>query len=290
MLLTSGLRLTALACLIGLLPASCAQPNIPKSPLAFPSDRGAVQGSLLMRPDGNGPFPGVVLMHTCGGVGDHMWDWGRRLSEAGYVALVVDSNTPRNVSNNCQGAASLISVDAVAGDGAAALAHLRTLPFVDGDRLGIMGFSFGAMASARLAGQAYQKRIEGGVPGLRAVVFFYGACGTDSPLPHVQASTNNLPDDVVTPTLLFLGALDTETPPQFCARKADWLRARGQPISYKLYPETTHSFDSQRWGTQGRQIFHGARGPFLYRYNPEATEDAWRETQAFFDRYLRGGS
>jgi len=34
-------------------------------------------------------------------------------------------------------------------------------------------------------------------------------------------------------------------------------------------------------------IRHGARGPFLYRYSPEATEDSWREVRAFFDRNVR---
>ena len=52
---------------------------------------------------------------------------------------------------------------------------------IDPDRLALMGFSYGAMASLRLAGGAYQQRVQGGVPGLRAIAFFYGTCGTDSP-------------------------------------------------------------------------------------------------------------
>lgn len=65
------------------------------------------------------------------------------------------------------------------------------------------------------------------------------------------------------------------------------MAARGQPIQYKVYPNTTHGFDSPGAGLQGRQIYHGTRGPFLYRYNPDATEDAWREVEALFNRHLK---
>jgi dienelactone hydrolase len=150
-----------------------------------------------------------------------------------------------------------------------------------------MGFSWGAMASIRLASVSYQKRLPLGAGGLRAIAFFYGGCGTVSSNPTVQA-IYEWGDDIVTPTMLFLGAIDDETPAHYCAAKADRAKARGQPVSYKVYPDTTHAFDSPIWGSEGRRISHGARGPFLYRYNPAATEDAWRETEAFFARHLKG--
>jgi dienelactone hydrolase len=273
----------------GIGPALSQSPlNFPSRPLIYPHKSGAKETVLYRPSDGAGPFPAVVLMHTCGGIGPHIYRWAERLTKTDHVVLIVDSLGPRNVSSNCQGADAVISVDAVAADAAAALAHLRTLRFVAGDRLAVMGFSFGAMAALRLSGAAYQRRLTPPLDGLRAVIFFYGTCGTRSPNPKVQATTNNLADDIVTPTLMFLGALDTESPPHFCTSKADRLKSLGQPIQYKLYPDTTHAFDESRWGTEGRTMHHGKRGPFLYRYNPEATEDAWRETRTFFDRHLRG--
>jgi len=267
--------------------------TVPTSDLVFPEyaviyrEGAGRRVATLYRPStGNGPFPAVVLMHTCGGIGQHIHDWAGRLTEVGYVALVVDSNGVRGVPNNCQGADAKVTVDEVAADAARALAHLRAQPWVDGERLAVMGFSFGAMAALRLSGESYQRRLADGVTGLRAVVFFYGACGTDSSSLAANQSSNNLADDIVTPTLMLLGGLDTETPPRFCTAKADRLRERGQPIAYKLYPDATHSFDSSRWGTEGRWIRHGQRGPFLYRYSAEATEDSWNEIQAFFARHL----
>src|SRR6266850_317788 len=49
------------------------------------------------KPDGAGRFPAVVLMHGCHGVSRSTHDWARWLRERGYVALVVDSWTPRGV-------------------------------------------------------------------------------------------------------------------------------------------------------------------------------------------------
>ena len=165
-------------------------------------------------------------------------------------------------------------------DASAALAHLRALPFVRRDRLGVMGLSWGAMAAIRLAGSSYQKRLAHGAEGLRAIASFYPGCGSDSPNLAAQA-TYQWGDDIVTPVMLLLGAIDDESPPHFCTDKADSLKARGQPISYKVYPNTTHAFDWRILGLQER------RGPFLYRYNPDATEDAWRDVKALFERHLK---
>ncbi len=266
---------------------------IAPSSLKFPSEAAAffrpanLKQTVLYRPsDGTGPFPAVVLLHTCGGVGPPLYSWAQRFTQAGYVALIVDSNTPRGVISNCQGASAPVTLDDVAADASAALAHLRTLPFVQRDRLAVIGFSWGAMASIRLAGASYQQRLAHGAEGLRAIASFYPGCGSDSQHPVAQASYQ-WGDDIVTPIMLFLGAIDDESPPHFCTDKAERLRARGQPIQYKVYPNTTHSFDASIWGLQGRQIHHGTRGPFLYRYNPDATDDAWREVKALFDRHLK---
>src|SRR5262245_19217069 len=58
---------------------------IPLNPLPFD-----VKG-LLRRPEGAGPFPGVILIPACErfvGVADQ--NWGATLSSWGYVALTLD--------------------------------------------------------------------------------------------------------------------------------------------------------------------------------------------------------
>jgi dienelactone hydrolase len=53
----------------------------------------------LLKPDGPGPFPAVVIMHDCSGLGPHSSGspgrWGRALAGRGYVVIIADSFTTR---------------------------------------------------------------------------------------------------------------------------------------------------------------------------------------------------
>ena len=58
--------------------------------------------AVLHKPSGNGPFPAVVVLFGCEGVanpdpldGKQQAQWIERLLGWGYVALVLDSFTPR---------------------------------------------------------------------------------------------------------------------------------------------------------------------------------------------------
>jgi alpha-beta hydrolase superfamily lysophospholipase len=68
------------------------------TPTAFPNvapgNPVTVLGEIY-RPGGSGPFPAVVLLHGCEGVSEATRTWARWFWQQGYVALVVDSWTPR---------------------------------------------------------------------------------------------------------------------------------------------------------------------------------------------------
>ena len=49
----------------------------------------------LSGPKGDGPFPAIVLLHSCGGLGRSSEVWTARLVDWGYVVLNVDSFGPR---------------------------------------------------------------------------------------------------------------------------------------------------------------------------------------------------
>ncbi len=59
--------------------------------------------ATLIRPDGEGLFPAVVLMHDCSGLGAHSsgapMRWATELLSQGYVALIPDSFTPRGIAD-----------------------------------------------------------------------------------------------------------------------------------------------------------------------------------------------
>src|SRR2546426_7460619 len=57
----------------------------------------------LLKPDGPGPFPAVVIMHDCSGLGARSSGapnrWGRELVGRGYVIISPDSFTTRGHAN-----------------------------------------------------------------------------------------------------------------------------------------------------------------------------------------------
>lgn len=276
----------------GVLLAACtpvATLQMPKSPVVFPSEAvgftrpANLKQTILFRPvDGSGPFAAIVILPTCGGMQSHNYDWAERLTTAGYVTLLVETNLARGVVNNCVNP-PLIKYDEMIVDAAAALEHLRTLPIVDHNNLGVLGLSFGAGVALRLASASYQKALPYGSSGLRAVAAFYPWCAQSGRAYNSSGiPTEGLQGDVVTPTMIFIGALDDETLPHWCTDRVDRMKAQGKPIDYKLYPDTTHAFDSRENGLAGRTV----RGRYFYRYNPVATEDAWREVKALFEREM----
>lgn len=166
---------------------------------------------------------------------------------------------------------------------AAAFEHLRKLAIVDRDNLGVLGLPFGAGVALRLASASYQKALRYGSSGLRAVASFYPWCPQSGrAFNRSGIPTEGLAGDIATPPMIFIGALDDETLPSPCTERVDRLKAQGKPIDYKLYPDTTHAFDSKENGLAGRTV----RGRYFYRDNPAATEDAWREVKALFARAL----
>lgn len=253
---------------VSLLLAGCA---VALTPLEkFPNEEGrSVAGSTLSRPQGAGPFPAIVLLHTCGGVQPHLNMWRRVLVDAGYVVLLVDSFTPRGVDSVCE--RWNISVDQVAADALAAGAFLRKLPFVDPSRIGVVGYSYGAMAALRLTSDAYVKRQIHPAP-FRAAVAFYPWCTVT--VPHMAFLQDNFPRNVTTPVHLFLGGADTETPAHLCTAHADGLKARGQPVSYTLFPGATHAFDMN----------YPPRG---YRYDAQAVNQSSNEMRQFLAKQLK---
>ena len=247
-------RVLGLAALLALV-AGCVAGRPPADlalqPMLRPHD-------AVYRPAGAGPFPAVVVLHGCLGVRSKDTRWAERLREQGYVALVVDSMTGRGLEtidqrrSVCRG--TTLWGGTRAADVRASLAYLKTLPYVDGARLGVVGFSHGAWAALDFLASASSDEVQG----LRAVVGFYPYCGVAS-----RARWLGLHVDV--PTLLLLAAEDRMVSPTQCQNLAERAAARGRPVAFTVYPEVGHSFD---WRASS------------------ATDDAQRRVAAFFGERL----
>jgi dienelactone hydrolase len=225
----------------------------------------------LFIPNGEGPHPAIVMLHTCGGIGSHLNPWAAWLMRDGYVVLKVDSFGPRGVQSVCD--RWTVSVDQVAADALAAAEHLRKLPFVRQDRIAVVGFSYGAMAGLRLASASYLKR-KNASAAFRAVVAFYPFCtytGSMRANPSVQ---DNFYMDIATPVHLFLGSADDEAPSGLCTSHADGRIKDGQPVSYTVFQGATHAFDME---------FR----PKGYRYDQQAVDRARVEMLEFLARHMK---
>ena len=190
----------------------------------------------VYKPEGAGPFPAVIVLHGCLGVRSKDTRWAQHLRDQGYVALVVDSMTGRGLTTagDLTGVCRGLNLWGVtrAVDILASLVHLRTLPYVDGQRVAVVGFSHGAWAALDFVATSSADDVRG----LRAVVGFYPYCG-------VASRARWLGWAVDVPTLLLLAGQDHVVSPEQCRSLAERTAAQGRPVAFTVYPDARHPFD-----------------------------------------------
>ncbi len=224
----------------------------------------------VFRPDGAGPFPAIVLVHTCGGIGEHSRYWTEEFLKHGFAVLVVDSLGPRGVKDVCGGPfAARVGVGRGVKDAFDALVHLQKLGFVDAKRIGLVGTSWGGIMGLLVSSKALADAFS---PGQRfgAVVSLYGDC--------------LLRDDVDRPLLVLMGEADTETPPAPCVPALQALKERGAPVEWHVYATITHAWDRRELHNFRRTDWKGSS--VVYLYSKEATEDSGRRIVDFMERRL----
>lgn len=272
--------LVASVMLAGCASAAVSFDNVtPGAPLRIPARE--------FRPSGEGRFPAVVLLHGCHGVSASTREWAAWLAERGYVALVVDSWAPRGLTEACTPGEELPNTarfdDAIGG-----LRWLHGRPYVDRERVGIMGWSNGGVfAMAAVNGPTLERTKRRGVeipePGFRAAVGVYpGGCFS---LVHERS---------VRPLLLLIGSDDDWTLATECADLADRQRAQGADVTLVVYAGAVHYFDvkgqARVWlpDVENRNRPNKCCGATV-GYDAAADADAHRQVAEFFGRHLGGG-
>ena len=222
--------------------------------------------ATLALPDGTGPFPAVIVLHGCGGVGGGQVIWAKRLNSWGYAALVPDSFAPRGVTAGVCAPSQqhLVTNQDRAGDVLSAALWLRTRPEIDGARIGVIGFSHGGGTAAWVT----QRRYEQLFPGLlKASVDYYGACR----FPETHGTV---------PLLALAGEDDTWGFPALSCRGFAAKLGPDQVFEVHTYPGVVHAFDSVL--QQHRVMKEG----HPMDYDRDAAEDSFVRVKAFLDRYL----
>jgi dienelactone hydrolase len=190
----------------------------------------------LSRPEGQGPFPAVVLMHGCGGwqpaVRYTMSRYAAHLVGNGFVVLSVDSFGPRHRGGGkvCESFDQLAQArDYRTYDAHDALRYLQSQSYVEGGNVFLMGQSNGGSVAIKVAQGDGPHDQPNGTDGYRGVVAFYPWCG----------AFNGRTVQLKTPLLVFGGGQDDWVPISECKD----VRSTGAEMQLIVYPNAAHSFD-----------------------------------------------
>ena len=237
--------------------------DLPGSPAGSRGLRG-----VLAEPAGEGPFPGVVVVHEAFGVDPVMRRQVERLAAVGYTTLMPDLFSDGG-ARRC-----LVSTmrSMISGEGRAyadiesARSYLAARPDASG-KVGVIGFCMGGGFALMVAGGH----------GFDAVSVNYG----------------QLPEDVdsvlgdACPIVASYGAQDV-TLRGAAGQLSDTLTRRHVAHDVKEYAGAGHSFLNDARNIPGP----GAVGWFADRVlgvgpRPDAAADAWARIEAFFAEHLR---
>lgn len=220
---------------------------------------------LLAKPEGAGPFPAVVLLHTCGGVQPHVSsDWPGYLKGLGYVTLTVDTFGSRglgpcgNVLHPSGPGPKTQAYREITRDAYGAFDYLARQPYVSQGQIAVIGFSLGANAINSYL--IHHPRASAG--NFKAAVAVYGRC-------HDLWRYTPGP----TPLMELAGELDK--------RHVEACRTVRPPIEVQILPGAYHSWDDPQ--ASGK---FDAYGDYML-YDRDATEKSRELVKSFLSRHLR---
>lgn len=205
----------------------------------------------VMRPEGHGPFPVVVMLHGCGGRQPFLEKYAQAAVDGGAAAVIVDSFAHRGISN-IQAYATVCTGMRLqgrerAGDLFATMAWLRAQPWADGERLIAAGWSHGGwtiLDALALRPGAEMRRATGlsdlaeePLTGLAGALFLYPYAGRAS-------YAGRRPWRIAPDAVAIISGRDYIVGANYPRNAFERLRAGGAPIEVHVFETATHAFDS----------------------------------------------
>lgn len=224
--------LALLAPLLFLTPPASAQQAV-RIPLPLEGNRTLMLPAQLYQA-ARTPAPSVTIFHGCGGPGVNNARMARLLQGWGYNALVVDSFSPRGLTEVCgrnwptQRMAEQRTLDITA-----ASLWLNTQAFAKGSQTVVMGYSYGG-GVALLSGM--NRVIEHKAQSARGYILVYPDCALADALGDKLRPR--------APMLFAMGELDDWTPVAQCQAVIDRVVRDRHEIETRVYPGAHHSFDA----------------------------------------------
>lgn len=216
----------------------------------------------LVRPEGHGPWPGVVLVHEIFGLDEVMHRQAERMAQAGYLTLAIDLYSAGG-AKRCL-VSTMRSLFSGTGRAFTDIETARDWLFAHDDcttRVGVLGFCMGGGLALVCAGD------------FDAAAVNYG-----------QLPKNY--EDVLARACPIVGSYGSKdrSLPGAAAKLDATLSAAGVPHDVKEYQGVGHSFmnDAPVGPRALRPLLKiSGMGP-----NPEAAADAWGRIEHFFSTHL----
>jgi dienelactone hydrolase len=215
-----------------------AAPLLGPQAIEIPSGTSVLHGQLY-KPEGAGPFPVVIALHGCGGLGGHSEpiqvryrDWAEQLLKDGKAVLFPDSYGSRELGPQCHVKERRITARRErVSDILAARQWLMQQAWVAHDRISLLGWANGA--SALLWAVRPQLLLHHAEPDFRSAVAFYPDCRLSSGLGWSSR----------VPTLVLIGAKDDVSSPPACRQMVEGAHGRSALTRIVVYPSAYHDFD-----------------------------------------------
>jgi len=235
----------------------------------YPAGGGDEIQAYVARPDGSGPYPGIVLAHHAPGWDEIYQEFTRRFANHGYNAICpnlydrVGQGTPDDVGAAVR-ADGGVADDQVVADLRAAMAWLKALLTSNG-KVGIVGTCSGGRHAVLTASR---------VQGFAAVVDLWGGrvVAPEAQLtPKQPVAPVDYTPDLTAPLLGLFGNDDASPTPADVDQHEQALKQHGKTYTFHRYDGAGHGF-------------------FYYdrpNYRTEQAIDGWAKVFAFFDQHLK---
>lgn len=243
--------------------------------VTYPAPDGFALPAFVARPQGDGPFPVVIVVSEIFGVHEYIRDICRRLAKAGYAAIApaffnrVEDPAPIADMQRVQQIVAAAGYEQVMGDVSATLDWVSQQLWANSDKVGITGWCWGGkvvwQACARFAV-------------LDAGVAWYGRLAPRAGAAPEQTERErpwpvDLADDLKCPVLGLYGEADQGIPqPSVEAMRSALARAGQTASEIVVYPGAPHGFHAD----------------YRDSYRAADAADGWGKLLAFFGARLKG--
>ena len=205
---------------------------------------------LLTFPEGNQEkYPVMMMIVNSGcGYGNREATYGFDIKNQGVATLEINNCKPRGLSENNPIAANnflKLTPWMGAADALHALKFLQSHPKVDGNKIGIVGFSWGGQVAYFSGLDLIRKSIVGDDVDFALRASYYFFCRQfDNP----KYSKNKLH--------IFQGEFDS-VPPNHCREMTESFNNLGYDVSIDVYPGAYHNFDNPWWDSPSPEKNYG---------------------------------